>query len=383
MASDTKANEHIAKGLEGVPVTESRIASVDGEKGILRYCGYDIHELAEHATFEETAYLLWFGELPAKEQLVSFDARLRRHRALPAEVTSLIEPLPRNAAPLDVLRTAVSALGLLDTAAADVSRESVITKAIRLTALFPSIVAACERLRQGKHPLEPDLKLRHAANFLYLLRGERATPFEERVMDACLVLHAEHELNASSFAARVAASTLADPYSAVTAALATLQGPLHGGANEQVLRMIREIEKPEKAEQYIIAKLKRKERIMGFGHRVYKVKDPRAHVLQRFSRSLGQEKGDATAHLILEEIERIVERGLAAKKLFANVDFYAAGVYHYLGLHERLFPAVFACSRIAGWMAHLIEQYADNRLLRPVAVYAGAGPREFVPLERR
>ncbi len=375
--------ENIGKGLESVPAAASRLAFVDGVNGILRYCGYAIGELAEHATFEEAAYLLWFGELPAKEQLSAFDAQLRQQRTMPASLTRLIVSLPRNAAPLDVLRTVVSALGLLDPAAADVSRESVITKAIRLTALFPAIVAACERLRQGKHPLEPDPKLSHAANFLYLLRGERATPFEERVMDACLVLHAEHELNASSFAARVAASTLADPYAAVTAALATLQGPLHGGANEHVLRMIREIEKPDKAEQYILAKLKRKERIMGFGHRVYKVKDPRAHVLQKLSRSLAQERGAPTAHLILEEVERIVERELAAKKLFANVDFYAAGVYHYLGLHERLFPAVFACSRIAGWMGHLIEQYADNRLIRPLAVYTGVERRTFVPMERR
>ena len=373
----------IKKGLEGVYVAESGLGFIDGKKGILRYRGYDAHDLADHASYEEVVYLLWFGELPNRKGLRAFDRKLIKERALPRTIIRWIKSFPKTAYPMDVLRTVSSALALYDKSVNDVSRDEIIKKAIRLTAAFPTIAAVFERVRQGKKIVQPNSELGHAANFLYMLRGKKANKLEEKVMDVCFVLHAEHELNASAFSARVTVSTLSDVYAAITSAIGTLKGPLHGGANEKVLKMLKEIKQPEKVERYVLNKLKKHEKIMGFGHRVYKTKDPRAYILERFSEQLGQEKGDLRWFLISKEIERMVEPKLAAKKIFANVDFYSASTYHYLGIAPHLFPTIFACSRIAGWIGHVIEQYGDNKLIRPLSVYNGPEKRKFVPLERR
>ncbi len=373
----------VKKGLEGVYAAESGLGFVDGERGILRYRGYDIKDLAESCRYEEVCYLLWFGELPNGRQLEEFSLRLKENRKLPDFVVEWIKSFPRNAHPLDVLRTVVSALAFYDDKLDDVSKDEIINKAIRLTAKFPVIIAAFERIREGKEVVEANNELGHAANFLYMLKGKRGSEFEEKVMDVCFVLHAEHELNASAFAARVSVSTLADVYSGIVSAIATFKGPLHGGANEAVLKMLKEVNRLEEVESYIMNKLNKKEKIMGFGHRVYKVKDPRAHILEKFVKELGEKKGDLTHFFISKEIERVVERELAAKRLFANVDFYSAVAYHYLGINEKLFPAIFACCRVAGWIAHIIEQYKDNRLMRPLSVYKGVVERSFAPIDRR
>jgi citrate synthase len=373
----------VHKGLEGVAVASTGLGFIDGEKGILEYRGYSAEKLAEHATFEEVVYLLWFGELPNKSQLTQFAAQLKVARVLPREVVELIKKFPTNSHPMDVLRTTISALGLYDESANDVSKESVISKAIKLTAAFPTITAAFSRVQEGKDIVSPDMSLGHAANFLYMIRGERGQKVEEKVMDVCFIVHAEHELNASAFSARVTASTLADVYGAVTSAISTLRGPLHGGANEKVLVMLNEIKSVEEVGPYILGKLERKERVMGFGHRVYKVKDPRAFILENYSERLGKEKQDLRWFLVSKKIEEIMKREVGVKGIYPNVDFYSASVYHYLGLSAGLFPSIFACSRISGWAGHLLEQYADNRLIRPASVYNGPEKREFIGIDNR
>jgi citrate synthase len=377
------AKIEIKKGLVGVHVAESSLGFINGVDGLLFYRGYKIKDIAEHATYEEVLYLLWHGKLPNKRQLRAFDKKLKRARSLPSDVISCVRRFPKYAHPMDVLRTVASELGVYDKRAHDRSEKEMIEKGIRLAAAFPTIVAMHERLRRGKHIVQPNNRLSHAANFLYMLYGKKPSELDARVMDVCFILHAEHGLNASAFAARVTASTLADVYAAVTSGIATLKGPLHGGANEHVLKMIMEIRKPKHVEKYVMAKLKKHERIMGFGHRVYKTKDPRAFILEAFSKKLAEEKDDMNSYLISKEIERIVERDLGSKGIFANVDFYSASVYHYLGLHASLYPSIFACSRIAGWVAHIIEQYKDNKIMRPRAVYLGKINKRYVHLKKR
>jgi citrate synthase len=366
--------------LEGVVVADSRICFVDGIEGRLLYQGYDIHDLAENASFEEVAYLLWHGELPTRAQLDQLNRELIQARALPEPVLSMMKALPKDALPMDILRTAVSALGLYDPDGPDNSAGANVRKSVRLTAQVATVVAAIGRLRTGKPQVAPDPGLGHAANFLYMLWGKPADPESVRAVDIALVLHADHELNASTFSARVTAATLADMYSAITSAIGTLKGPLHGGANEAVMRMLLEIKDPAKAASAIAAMLAAKKKIPGFGHRVYKTEDPRATHLRRMSETLGRNHGQPQWFEMSREIEQFM---LREKHIYANVDFYSASVYYALGIPLELFTPVFAVSRISGWTAHVLEQYADNRLIRPRAEYIGPRRRVFPPLDQR
>jgi citrate synthase len=371
---------HVSEGLEGVVVADSRICFVDGIEGRLLYQGYDIHDLAEHASFEEVAYLLWHGELPTRAQLDQLNRELIQARTLPEPVLSVLKALPKDAPPMDTLRTVVSALGLYDPDGPDNSGGANVRKSVRLTAQVATIVAAIGRLRTGKPQVPPDPGLGHAANFLYMLWGKPADPESVRAVDIALVLHADHELNASTFSARVTAATLADMYSAVTSAVGTLKGPLHGGANEAVMRMLLEIKDPAKAASVVAGMLAAKKKVPGFGHRVYKTEDPRATHLRRMSETLGRKHGQPQWFEMSREIEQFL---LREKHIYANVDFYSASVYYALGIPIELFTPVFAVSRISGWTAHVLEQYADNRLIRPRADYIGPRRRVFLPLDQR
>ncbi len=366
------------KGLEGITATTSGISSIIGST--LTYRGYDILELAENSTFEEVVYLLWFGELPSRQQLKDLKQSLAKNREVSSQIIQAIRDFPKDANTMVALRTAVSALAFYDPLAEDMSVDATKQTAIRLVAKMSTIVAALERIRNGQDPIAPDPNLNEATNFLYMLNGKRPSELEAHTMDVALILHADHELNASTFAARVAASTLADMTSAVVAALCTLKGPLHGGANEQVMKMLETIGVPEKAAKHVQDALERKERIMGFGHRVYKEGDPRARILKKLSQQLGQETGNASWYEISNTVEQEVK---ADKGLLPNVDFYSASVYTYLGIPRDLFTPIFAMSRVAGWTAHILEQFADNRLIRPRAEYTGPEYRHYVPVEKR
>lgn len=367
-------------GLEGVVAGRSAICTVDGTAGRLIYQGIEIQELAAHSNFEEVTFLLWNGRLPRRAELEAFRSQLAAERAIPAGVEQLLRHLPRTARPMDVLRTAVSALGIYDPDTGDDSLAASQRKAVRVTAQLPTIVTTFHALRSGREPVRPRADLSHAANFLYTLTGEEPTAVATRTFDIALVLHADHEFNASTFAARVTIATLSDLYAAITSAIGTLAGPLHGGANEGVMHMLQEIGSVEKVEPYLREKLARKEKIMGFGHRVYKTTDPRAAALKEMSRRLTAEAGQSRLFEISERIEQFM---LAEKGLHANVDFYSATVYHVLGLPVDLFTPVFAVSRIAGWTAHVLEQLADNRLIRPRAEYIGPVDVPYVPIDQR
>jgi len=370
-------------GLEDTVATSSAICYLDGDQGVLAYCGYDIHDLARYATFEEVCYLLWHRRLPTRAELGDLQSQLAEARPLPEPVLRLMRTLPRSNS-MDALRTLTSALGHYDADAADNSPRANDRKAVRLTAQVGSIVATFGRLNAGGGPIQPDPVLGHAANFLYMLSGERPSGLATRAFDVALILHADHELNASTFAARVAAATLTDIHSAIVAAIGTLKGPLHGGANADVMRMLLEIGplgSVEKAEEVIRAKLARKEKIPGFGHRVYHTEDPRATHLRQMSRDLGQRAGQPIWFEMSERIEAVVK---AEKKLNANVDFYSASTYYALGIALDLFTPIFAVSRISGWTAHVLEQYANNRLIRPRAEYIGPPyPQRYVAVENR
>ena len=367
-------------GLEDVVAAPSSICFIDGDKGILAYGGYDIHQLAQQSTFEEVIYLLWHGRLPKRGELDELSAQLAANRELPAGVVELMKMLPRSAAPMEALRTAVSALGLYDPDAGDNSLEANRRKAVRLTAQMATLVATFDRLRHGREPLTSKRELSHAANFLYLLNGKEPLDVEAHALDIALILHADHEFNASTFAARVTAATLSDMYSAMSSAMGTLAGPLHGGANEQVMRMLLEVKTPEGAEKFVRDALAAKKKIMGFGHRVYTTEDPRATHLRRMSREIGERQGDLKWFEMSRRIEEIVNR---EKKLNANVDFYSASTYHMLGIPIDLFTPVFAVSRVSGWTAHVLEQYANNRLIRPRADYTGPDQLTYTPIEKR
>jgi len=367
-------------GLRNVVAGESSISSIDGERGVLAYRGIDIHALGEQSSFEEVAFLLHRGKLPRKADLAAFTQELATERAVPAEAIAVLELFPASTHPMTSLRSVVSALGAFDPDGGDDSAPANARKALRLTAQMATLVALVERVRRGRPPVPPEPALSHAANFLYMLTGERPRPEAERAMDVALILHADHEFNASTFAARVAASTLADVHGAITAALATLKGPLHGGANEAVMKMLEEIGRPERAEGWIREALAAKKKIMGFGHAVYRTEDPRATHLRRMSRQLGEVQGDGRWYELSEQIEALVR---ASKGLNANVDFYSASVYHSLGIPTDLFTPVFAVSRIAGWTAHVLEQLGNNRLIRPESEYTGPRDVEYVPVDRR
>jgi citrate synthase len=368
-------------GLEGVVVAQTRLSRIDGEAGTLVYGGYPIEELAENATFEEVCYLLWHGDLPNRSRLDEMRDRLAGEYTLPDPVMDLIRSSPGDAHPMAVLRTAVSALGLHDPEAGDRSRDGTLSKAIRLTARLPTITAAIGRAQRGDPPIAPRGDLGIAENLLYMLTGDEPDEAAARTMDVALILHAEHGLNASTFSARVTIATLSDLYSAVTSAIGTLKGPLHGGANERVMAMLRSIGEPEGAAAWIGEALARKEKIMGFGHRVYRAVDPRAPILRGLGEQLGSSKWFEISDRVREAMRAAMdERG---KKIYANVDFYSASVYDRLGIPTSLFTNIFACARVAGWTAHILEQLDDNRLIRPKAGYVGPERRSAVPIEQR
>jgi citrate synthase len=373
---------HAPKGLEGVAATTSSICYIDGDEGVLAYRGYDIHDLADRSTFEEVCYLLWFGRLPKDDELKSLKQRMADERKLDASVITLLQLAPKRALPMDVLRTVVSALSFYDPEYDRNDHDANVSKAIRLTSQIAMIVANYDRIRKGKPVVEPDQSLSHAANFLLMLNETAPSKTAERALDIALILHADHELNASTFAARITAATLSDMHSAVTSAIGTLKGPLHGGANEAVFKILKEIDsKSADPVEYVKAMLAQKKKIPGFGHRVYHTEDPRATHLRQMSRDLGHASGDPKWFEMSQKIEDFVK---ADKKLNANVDFYSASTYHTLGIDVDLFTPIFAVSRAGGWTAHVIEQLDDNRLIRPRADYIGpVYPQKYVAVKKR
>jgi citrate synthase len=370
------------KGLEGIVAATSGICWIDGDAGVLSYRGIDIHELAAKSTFEETCFLLWKGHLPNQAELDNVRKELADARVLDAAILKLIRELPRHGLPMEVLRTAVSALSFYDPDENSNEHDANVRKSYRLTSQIAMIVAAYDRIRKGKEVVQPDKSLSHAGNFVWMLTGEKPQPAAEKAFDIALILHADHELNASTFAARVIAATLSDVHSAVVGAIGALKGPLHGGANEQVMRMLFDIEKKSQDPiDYVKDMLANKKKVPGMGHRVYKTEDPRATHLRRMSQELGKEKGNSKYYDWSAKIEDYMKR---EKKLNANVDFYSASVYTMLGLDVDLFTPIFAVSRISGWTAHIIEQLDDNRLIRPRADYIGPKwPNKYVPIEQR
>jgi citrate synthase len=369
----------VQRGLQDVVALESRICFIDGKHGRLIYQGYDIRDLAARATFEEVAYLLWYGRLPSATQLADLRARFGVLRALPDPLAEQIDRMPASAPPMDILRTAVSALALFEPDETKPGASS-IGGAQRLTAVLPSILGHFHRRRAGLPPLRVRPELSQAAYLLYAILDRDPTDLEAKAIDVALILHADHELNASTFAARVTASTLSDLYSAVTSAVGTLKGPLHGGANERVMELLDEIGTVDRVEEVVRGKLVRHERVMGFGHRVYKVEDPRATILREWSRKIGEAKGDLHYYELLRKLEEIVHR---EKGLYPNVDLYSGSVYSLLGLPHDLFTPTFAASRVAGWTAHVLEEYQDLRLIRPTAKYVGAVDLPYVPVGQR
>lgn len=370
-------------GLEDVVAATSAICYLDGDRGVLAYYGYDIHDLARGASFEEVCYLLWHGRMPNRAELGDLQSQLAADRPLGEPILRLMKQLPATDG-MDMLRTLTSALGQYDPLTGDNSPQANYRKAVRLTAQMASIVAAYGRMKAGGGPIQPDPALGHAANFLYMLTGERPSALATRAFDIALVLHADHELNASTFAARVAAATLTDMYSAIVGAIGALKGPLHGGANADVMRLLIEIGQDapaEKIDEAIRAKLARKVKIPGFGHRVYRTEDPRATHLRRMSKELGEKAGNTRWFEMSRRIETLVT---GEKKLYPNVDFYSASTYYTLGIDIDLYTPIFAVSRISGWTAHCLEQYANNRLIRPRTDYIGPQhPQTLLPLDQR
>ncbi|HEX7797426.1 MAG TPA: citrate synthase [Vicinamibacterales bacterium] len=379
----TTAAQKPKAGLEDTVATSSAICYLDGDRGVLAYCGYDIHDLARHATFEEVCFLLWHRRLPSRAELGDLQSQLIAGRPLPEAVIRVMRSLPPGDG-MDALRTLTSVLAHYDPDVTDNSSQANYRKAVRLTAQLGTLVATLGRVNAGGSPMSPDPVLGHAANFLYMLTGERPSGLATRAFDVALILHADHELNASTFAARVAAATLTDLHSTIVAAIGTLKGPLHGGANADVMRLLLELGKdapPEKVDEAIRVKLARKDKIPGFGHRVYHTEDPRATHLRQMSRDLGQRAGEPQWFEMSQRIEALVK---GEKKLNPNVDFYSASTYHALGIPIDLFTPIFAVSRISGWTAHVLEQYANNRLIRPRAEYIGPEyPQRYVPVDNR
>jgi citrate synthase len=370
-------------GLEGVPATQSSISYVDGQRGILEYRGIPIEELAEKSTFLETSYLLIWKELPTKEELDAFEHEIRYHRRLKFRIRDMMKCFPDSGHPMDALQASAAALGLFYSRRALDDPAYIRAAVVRLLAKIPTMVAAFQLIRKGNDPVQPRDDLGYAANFLYMLNEQEPDDLAARIFDICLTLHAEHTINASTFSAMVTASTLTDPYAVVASAVGTLAGPLHGGANEEVIEMLEEIGSVENVRPYIEDRLQRKARIMGFGHRVYKVKDPRATILQNLAEQLFEKFGSDKYYDIAVELERTVEEKLGHKGIYANVDFYSGLVYRKLGIPTDLFTPVFAISRVAGWLAHWKEQLAENRIFRPTQIYTGLHGVPYVPIEKR
>jgi len=371
------------EGLDGIIAAISNICFIDGENGILQYRGIPIEQLAEKATFEETTFFLLFGHLPTRTELSDFDQRLKAQRGVAPELLRILAELPHDAEPMALFRTAVSALGSYDPRADNAGVEQNVNRAIDLIASFPTVLAAIQRIRKGLDPVPPSKDLGHAANFLYMLNGKKPDEYSARVLDVCLILHADHGFNASTFTARVCISSLSDMYSAITAALGSLKGPLHGGANAAVMHTLMEIGSVEGVEAYVKQKLAAKQKIMGFGHRVYHTYDPRARILNRYSLRLAETTGNMKWYSISRKMEEVMEKEVGSRGIYPNVDFYSASVYYYLGIEIDLFTPIFAVSRISGWAAHVLEQLHDNKLFRPASHYSGQLNLDYVPIDRR
>jgi citrate synthase len=368
------------EGLRGVVAAQSAIGDVDGEKGILIYQGYDIHDLAENSTFEETIFLLWNERLPNREELAALTAQLRANYEAPAEVIEMMKGFPKTANPMDVLRTAVSSLDFYDEESHGTDRDTAVKAAINITGQIGTIAAAWDRIRNGQEPIAPDANLSIAENFLYMLRGEKPEADEARIFDVCLILHADHELNASTFTTRVVAGTLAGMYGAVTAGIAALAGPLHGGANTNVMKMLLSIGDLDKVDGWVDKALEEKRKIMGIGHAVYKTEDPRATWLRRYSKQMADKKGETKWYEMSQRIEQLMHE---KKGMFPNVDFYSASTYYLMGIPLDLYTPIFAVSRISGWTGHILEQYHNNKLIRPRAEYIGKRDQKYVPIDER
>lgn len=383
VASEVKTSFEFKPGLEGVPATMSSISYVDGQKGVLEYRGIPIEELASKSTFLETSYLLIWGELPTKEELEEFEHEIRYHRRIKYRIRDMMKCFPESGHPMDALQACAAALGLFYSRRALDDQAYVRAAVVRLLAKIPTMVAAFQLMRKGNDPVQPRDDLDYSANFLYMLKEREPDPLEARIFDVCLTLHAEHTMNASTFSARVTASTLTDPYAVVASAVGTLAGPLHGGANEEVMTMLEEIGSVENVRAYVEDSIQRKSKIMGFGHRVYKVKDPRATILQELAEQLFAQSGRDRYYDIAVELERVVEEKLGGKGIYSNVDFYSGLVYRKLGIPDDLFTPVFAIARVAGWLAHWKEQLAENRIYRPTQIYTGSHQAPYVPIQER
>jgi citrate synthase len=370
-------------GLEGIPAAESSISFVDGQKGLLEYRGIRIEELAEKSTFLETAYLLIWGKLPTKEELKEFEHEVRYHRRIKYRIRDMMKSFPESGHPMDALQASAAALGLFYSRRDLLNPVYIRGAVVQLLATIPTMVAAFQLMRKGNDPVRPNDDLDYSANFLYMLSEKEPDPLAARVFDVCLILHAEHTMNASTFSARVTASTLTDPYAVVASAVGTLGGPLHGGANEEVIQMLEEIGTVENVRPYIESCIERKAKIMGFGHRVYKVKDPRATILQNLAQQLFAKFGHDRYFDIAQEMERVVEEKLAHKGIYPNVDFYSGLVYRKMGIPTDLFTPIFAIARVAGWLAHWKEQLAENRIFRPTQIYNGLHEAPYMSIEER
>ncbi|MFQ5860951.1 MAG: citrate/2-methylcitrate synthase [Dehalococcoidia bacterium] len=378
----TAKEVEIHRGLRGVYIDTTEASFIDGAMGKLLYRGYTIHDLAEKSTFEEVIYLLLWGELPTQKELAELDAQLKAARPIPDPVYEVIDRV-KQAHPMDVLRTAVSALAAYDPETEDNSIEATIRKGLRLTSQAATIVAAHHRMRNGEKPVPPHRELNHAGNFLYMLSGQEPDPEDVRTMDVDFVLHAEHGSNASAFAARVTAGTVADLHCAVVSGIGTLKGPWHGGAAEAVMKMAEEIGTPARAEEYCRKLIESGGRVMGFGHRVYKAEDPRARHLRERARTMGEQKGQPQWYQILMEVQEKAMAPYRSKGIWVNVDFFSGAIYHLLGIPEDLFIPIFALGRIPGWTLQVVEQFKNNILIRPLLLYTGPMDREYVPMEQR
>ncbi len=370
-------------GLEGIPATLSSISYVDGQKGVLEYRGIRIEELAEKSTFLETSYLLIWGELPTPEELANFEHEIRYHRRIKYRIRDMMKCFPETGHPMDALQASAAALGLFYSRRALDNPAYIREAVVRLLAKIPTMVAAFQLMRKGNDAVSPRDDLDYSANFLYMLNEREPEPLAARIFDVCLTLHAEHTINASTFSAMVTASTLTDPYAVIASAVGTLAGPLHGGANEEVITMLEEIGSVENVRAYVEECIARKSKIMGVGHRVYKVKDPRATILQNLAEKLFERFGQDNYYDIAVELERVVEEKLGHKGIYANVDFYSGLVYRKLGIPTDLFTPVFAIARVAGWLAHWKEQLGENRIFRPTQIYTGSHNTPYIPIEQR
>ena len=370
-------------GLDGVPATQSSICDIDGEQGLLTYRGYPMQDLAANSSFLETAYLLIWGELPSSDQLADFEHAVQMHRRVSFRVRDMMKCFPASGHPMDALQSSAASLGLFYSRRAIDDPQYIYDAVVRLIAKIPTMVAAFQLIRKGQDPIQPRDDLAYSANFLYMLTEREPDPLAARIFDCCLMLHAEHSLNASTFSARVTASTLTDPYAVVASAVGTLAGPLHGGANEDVLAMLEEVGSADNAGAYLDEAMQAKRKVMGFGHREYKVKDPRAVILQALVEEMFDRFGHDDLYDVARAIEREAESRLGPKGIYPNVDFYSGLVYRKLGIPRDLFTPVFAIARVAGWLAHWREQLGANRIFRPSQIYSGSEPRSWMPIEQR